>query len=450
MKQQHLIATIAGAFIFMIFALYNGYPIVLSGDTSTYLKSAFDLTVPRDRPVFYGLFIRFTSMGVSIWPTMFLQGLILSYVSNRFIRSVLPDISLYKQLAFLLVIALATIASWVAGQLLPDIFTSILFLSAYLYLTQHNTLQQKILLLAIIWLSIVVHFSHYIIATVFITGLLLASMLRVESLRKIRLRMIHTLGVVLIAWLSLFSSNYIGGHGFVAGSVSHVFLMGKLSESGVLKTYLDKSCHTKGYAICNYKEHLPATGWDFVWDANSPVMLQGGWAATKTEYKAILKDIVTSPKYWPYVVYKSAEATMRQVILLNIDEGEERPWIKFDEETEIYKTINSGFHNEINEFKMTRQNMKTLNIVFYDEVYVTVFLLSLVLLLFAVNDDNKSRITMVYGLLVFFLLTNAFATATFGNVLSRLNSRTIWLLPMTNILFIYDYIARRWGGAKEE
>lgn len=435
-----LLPTIVAALIFMIFALYNGYPI-MSGDTATYLDSAFVLHVPEARPVFYGLFIRVTSFCATLWTTVFVQCILLAYLVIRLIKHFLPNITTLRQTALVLLISLGTISCWYAGQIMPDIFTPMLFLATFLYLFGSNSKAQAAILLVLIYISIVVHFSHYAIATVFVLALLLISFFS-EKIKAVRRRLVFFSAIVLASWLSLFTSNYIGGYGFVSSNARHVFLMGKLCESGVLSTYLEKACPEYHYGICDHKDALPNVAWDFVWDQqNSPVFKQGGWAATKEEYNTIIKDIVSRPKYWPFLAYKSMEATFRQIILLNIDEGEERHWIVFDKEHPLYITMDKYLPHEINEFRFTRQNNKTFNLFFYDDVYAIVLLLSSFLVLMTLKRERLKQWGWIYGVLILFLFCNAFITATFGNVLTRLNSRTIWLLPMLNILVLYQYIS---------
>lgn len=441
-----ILPTIIGAMIFMIFALYNGYPMV-SGDTTTYLESGFDLRVPHERPVFYGLFILISSLGMSAWLTIFVQCLILSYLSIRFIKLVIGNIRIEHSLALLLIISMGTISSWYASQLLPDIFTPILFLASFLYLRAKNNIAHTILLILIIYISIVVHYSHYVISTLFVIVVFLSSFIFKSQLRTVRAKTFKLGVITIIAWVSLFTSNYIAGNGFVTSRASHVFLMGKLAESGVLDKYLEKACPKYNYTICQYKDNIPPVAWEFVWDQeNSAVFKAGGWEATKEEYSRIIRDIASRPKYWPFLAFKSMEATFRQVILTNIDEGDERPWIKFEEDSHVYKTIHRIFPHEINEFEVTRQNIKRFNLVFYDEVYVILFLISLLACMFLLNGDLRKQALRVYALVVLYIFLNAFATATFGNVLTRLNSRNIWLLPMTNVIFLYKYFRERYGS----
>ncbi len=428
---------ITGAFIFMIFALYNRYPIV-SGDTTTYLESGFTLKVPDDRPIFYGLFMRLTSLGFTVWGPVIAQCLLLSYLCTRFVKSILPGLPDLRVLAVLLFVSLGTIGGWYIGQLLPDAFTAVLFLALYLYLRGENTRRQNVFLLIIIYLSVVVHYSHYVIATSFLFALLLAGVFYKEGFRAMRRKLLQLLVLVIFCWLSLFTSNFIGGKGFGSSHSSHVFLMGKLAESGILKKYLDDNCPVKNYKLCAYKDSLPPVAWEFVWDGqHSPVFKEGGWEGTREEYRAIMGDMLSQPRYWPLMAYKTAGATLRQVVLCNIDESEELHWIKYEKDHPLYQALQRYYPYEINHFATAKQNVKILNIVFYDEVYVVVLLLSSFCCMLLLRGDIKKQAGKVYFLLILYLLANAFATATFGNVLTRLNSRDIWLLPMANIIFIY-------------
>ncbi|MFK8101257.1 MAG: hypothetical protein AB8G15_01985, partial [Saprospiraceae bacterium] len=61
-----LLTILLGTIILLFVAFYNGYPLVYS-DTGTYIQSGFELFVPVDRPLTYGLFLRYTSLGISPW-----------------------------------------------------------------------------------------------------------------------------------------------------------------------------------------------------------------------------------------------------------------------------------------------------------------------------------------------------------------------------------------------
>ena len=58
---KFLIFVFLGALCLMLDAFCNGFPIVYS-DTSTYIASGLELETPFDRPITYGLFLRFFSL----------------------------------------------------------------------------------------------------------------------------------------------------------------------------------------------------------------------------------------------------------------------------------------------------------------------------------------------------------------------------------------------------
>jgi hypothetical protein len=196
----------------------------------------------------------------NVWLTLFAQRLILSYVVLRLLKQLLPQIIAPHQIGLLLFIALGTISSWYAGQLIPDIFTPTLGISIYLFLFSKNTTKHTLLLLAIILLSTLVHFSNYISLTILVFVLLLGLILFKRYRKQLLLKSISLLSLIVLSWTSLMTSNYLSGRGFVSSSVSHVFLMGKLCESSVLKTYLEKACPIFNYKTCQYKDNACGMG----------------------------------------------------------------------------------------------------------------------------------------------------------------------------------------------
>ena len=104
--------------------------------------------------------------------------------------------------------------------------------------------------------------------------------------------------------IGLFSveKKALGADGF--SKVSHVFLIGKLVENGVLKSYLDAECANKNYEICKYKDSLAPENYsgNFLFHPNSAFQQTGAWSKPHDEYKHIISDILLTPKYaWVYL-----------------------------------------------------------------------------------------------------------------------------------------------------
>jgi hypothetical protein len=421
----------------MFFALFDNYPIV-TADSGAYISSGFTMNPPIDRPIFYGLFIRLTSFGASLWLTVYAQCIIFAYVLIKFLKKAIIGISNLHLLVFLLFISFFTIGGWFASQLMPDIFVAIMILAVTNYLLFTNSLTEKIALIIIIFVSVLTHNSNYVIITVFSVALILCSVFIVKLKPFIR-RALILFSIGVLSWTSLCFSNYLGGNGFSSSSSTHVFIMGKLVESGVLKVYLEKACPIKNYKICNYKDNLPTLAWTFHWDASSPVQKEGGWAANKEEYNTIIADIFSRPKYYPFLAYKSVEATARQLVLTQIDGNYILPWAIFDDGTAPFEAIEQYFPHELNEFKNSKQNIKTFNIPFYDNLFFMVLIITIIFcLLFyqRIYPENKflGSVLVIFIVLIVF---NAFATAILSSVNARFNARVIWLIPFFSLILIY-------------
>lgn len=429
------VTILAGTFILMLFALYNNFPI-LAGDTASYILSGFTLKVPEDRTIFYGLFIRGTSLGVSLWLTIFCQCLLLCYSLVKFTGKVVPGATGAHSIALLLGTSLLTICGWFAGQLMPDIFTAILILCSTNFLLFENDRTEKAILFVLILLSALVHSSGLAILILFLILFLARAILR-SRLGKDLGKTVSMASICFLAWLSISLSNEIGGNGFTTSRSTHVFVMGKLVESGVLKMYLDENCANKNYNICPYKDSLPPLAWEFHWDGKSPLQKTGGWEANKKEYNAIIGDMFSNPKYWPIIAYKSIEATARQLALFNIDEVYTLPWTVFDESSIVYEMVARYFPHEANQLKPSRINAKALNIPFYNGLFSLVIVLSSMAALLLLKGQYKREYINVIGFIAVFVLLNALITACLSSVNPRFNSRIIWLIPFINIVFLY-------------
>lgn len=440
-KVSHKAAvTCLGALMLMLIAFYDNYPIV-TNDTGSYIESGCSITTPPDRPIVYGLFVYLSSLGLSLWLTVFAQCLIVALLIIRFIRRTAGSVPNQRIVAFFLFTSVGTIGGWHCSQLMPDIFTAILVLSIINYLFLDDKRGYAWVYLSLMILAVLMHNSHLVTLTLLVLCLFLshlAANTRIADLRKTL-----TIAIVcLLSWTAACTVNYIGGNGFRPSKATHIFLMGKLVENGVLKTYLDKACPVYHYNICTYKDSLPAVAWEFVWDNTSPLYRTGGWEANREEYNNILKDISTRPKYWVFLGYKSLEGTLRELSLTGIDESYKLPWTVFDADTPPFKAIQKYIPHELNEFVTSRQNTKTLNIPFLDKIYIVVLVLSSILVLLTWKIKNNGLWKGVFVILTLMIVLNAFVCANMANVLTRLNSRIIWLLPVFNTLLLCDTLPR--------
>ena len=154
-----------GTLILLIIGLYNGFPLVYS-DTGTYIYSGFDKFIPNDRPITYGLFLRFFCFNYSLWFVILVQNFLTSFVIYETLK-----MFKIKNLNFVLLfigiltfLMLFTGISWYSNQIMPDFFTPlIILLICLLVLGENQSLFKKIIFSIILIYSLTTHFSNLLI-----------------------------------------------------------------------------------------------------------------------------------------------------------------------------------------------------------------------------------------------------------------------------------------------
>jgi hypothetical protein len=416
--------------------IYNHFPL-FTADSSAYIEHAFNNKIPCDRPVFYSWFIKSISVSNSLWWTVVCQALILALLLGQFIYCFFPQLSPIHKLFIIAATSLLTQAPWYVAQIMPDLFTPILGLSVLLFL---NTPDKKKMVLYgfFILLSIISHNSNLISGLVFIVILFIINLFTNQYRLSLK-RFMMAMALCLSSWLIVCFTNYKAGNGFTPNHLSHIYLMGKLSENGILKTYLDDKCSTHSYKICPYRSELPNHAWDFIWLPNGPFAQSGGWYQDPTEYQQIIKGTLTEGRYLKMHFKESIKATYQQFLLTYVGDG----IVGFNTESGVYNTIKNNYPNSIPEFNNTRQNKGTLAFDFFNNLYKISFYILLIASLLILYI-SKNRTYFILFLWTFaFTLINAFTTATFANVLARLNSRSIWLLSFVCILIIAHFLVQK-------
>ncbi len=430
------LALLFSTVLLLTVALYNGYPLINS-DTGSYVKYAFDFQVPQDRSPFYGVFTGFSSLWLSLWGTVIVQAVLVVFLIYRYSmlfwdgRYPGPSILLLMFLA----IVVGTHVTWVVSFVMPDIFSAILLLATLLYFfDKHSVRAYRLVYLFIVFISIAVHNSHYLIYLLFAMILCLVYLLRKQrdNLRK---------GVVLLSitvanWLILCTLNYVKGFGFTLSSGSHVFVSAKLVETGIMKKYLDDSCGAKPLKLCQYKDELPNTLSEYLWEDYSPLYKVGGWQGSKAENMIIARDVFTSPVYLPIYIRKSIINSGRQLVELQLPEV----ITPMNEQSSPYNFISKHLPCELGLYKNARQFTAALSTGPLGNLYILVFLLSScwVALVFR-KLPQKEMIKVIYCFLLLFIVLNAMITATFSEVAGRFHYRVFWVLPATNIFVLVNY-----------
>jgi hypothetical protein len=418
-----LLATV----LFMVVALYNGYPLV-EGDTGAYLERGILGGIPPDRSPFYSWFVRYTAMWTSLWFPIVVQSFVISWLLYKYIRyfaSISLDgmrmggavnagrgydagsgvLNLPAFFVFNTVIVVAfTCAIWVTPYLMPDVFTAALMLATLLFLIVPPGKTGSVVGFAVLlYALLILHNSHFPIMVVF-AGLATLWAL-VQRNRVLLKRSLIMIGLSCLSWVTICAINYGNGYDFTFSRAGHVFIMARLAETGTLSEYLSANCATKNYKICQYQGVIPDYSWDFLWKPESPLYQTGGWDTNKVEYNNIIHEVFTTPRYLSLFARKTALGTLREFTSMSVQEKA----LPQEPLSLTWRTVEQFYKDEYNEFAFSRQEKERLFANWNNYLYYIFFVVStLWVLCFASSLPRQIR--QLYGYVLLFLLANAFIT----------------------------------------
>lgn len=429
--KKSLLFYLLSPLLLMIPAFYNGYPLVFS-DTGTYIKSGMELIIPSDRPIMYGLFIRFFSFGHSLWPVIYVQSLLVTYCLWQISKLSYNRIKYEIFLFMLFILGCFTGLGWYSSQIMADIFTVTTIISfIFLLYTEKITTVQKAIWAGILIFSLNVHFSNFPILITIIFGLLIFK--RSTHLFK-RIKFIVFLLILTIG--TAYLTNFVVNKTFKIGQGSHVFLMGKMLDSGVLKSFLDNNCNENKYVFCECKNSLPRDSRELLWSPDSPLGIHGGWITSNEAYNKLLLGILTSPKHLFLFIYNSFFSSVSQLFQNDLGSGLTDEWYR-DPNSPPHTQIINHFQFELNQYNQARQNgnlwNQELKISFVNSVYhiiltISIFFLFTIFLLNKFKEIVNYRTQLIILGLLIANISNAIITASLANVYDRLQARTSWMI----------------------
>ncbi len=425
------------AFVFCFMGLHNNFPLLFN-DTGTYINSGFSYNIPKDRPIIYGLFIHFSSLSESLWLVIYLQSLILSYVLYKlFSRFLQGKQLLITLLVFVFTTTLLTGVSVCASQLMPDVFTPVCIIILALFLTT-NTEMSRIefwLLFLIGVFAIGVHNSHGVTCLLIVAAWVIWQFINSKQSLVFK-QFFQRTGIVLSMIIAgMFLNNITSlalGQGFFPPSGSHVFMMGRLSEEGLLDSYLHEKCAEKNYRICGYKDSIPV---NFIWDyKKSPLYKTGGWQANEQEYRTIITDILTTPKYFKKFAIRSFENWWVQLCSFNTGDT---PFLGSNDRA--YQALQAHYPDYLRQYESSFQFRNLLNYDFINQAQI-IFVMLCVLFVIIYFINSPPVLMREFSACIFILFSgiifNALVCPTLSTVSSRYESRVIWLIAIPVFIIV--------------
>ncbi|MBD2774787.1 hypothetical protein [Iningainema tapete] len=440
-------------FMLLFPAIINGYPLTFD-DTATYIGSGFDSYVPQDRPIFYGFFIRQTSLGISLWLTVVAQSLLL-----LFCLRILNKYFFRKNSSIWLIFALSFLSgvSWVTSCVMPDIFIPIGILSVLEILFFKSLLNkyEKVILFCIFCLSIMVHLSSIPILLLFLITILAIAQIANINILRIKRDILYLLTtIILLSFIIIPGINKTQNAGFSLSKGGPVFFAARLSEARVLKPLMEFECPKLRTKACDYINDYSSNLNKFLWDSSSPFnkFWNSDFEKAAKDFSPINKKFFSHPKLVFQFAMSSLNNTFKQLITFDIYDFLKPP------DKYVKNQISIHLPNDKSLLKDTFDNFKTklpiwtgddqpvnvpIFVYYLNNFYAFVFYISFLFIVIFTTIDLIKKTPLLYAhylilLLILSVIINALVVGTLSSYFHRYQARVIWLVPLCLIIYLHQ------------
>ena len=434
-EADHILVLLFVGSIYLLWtALFNHYPLVFS-DTNTYLiANSF-----KDRAAGYAVFLRLTSLGLSLWLTVFVQSLITACLLMRISCIMLGEtkFSEYWALAIITgVIALTDVSKFVS-LIMPDITASWLFLGVALFYLSYKWYDNILSVIAFLT-ALFCHYANMLTLLGLLPVICVALFCCKDQYPKLWVKTKTFLIIVFLILFSVCALNFSIDRDFTLFPAQKGnFAFAKFTSFGFLSPALDEYCAeaNKDNIFCYLKKELKyINGHDIeqiIWVDKSPLKRYGLF-----KHPREINDLnsIMLKRNRSTIIRRSISDTFELLFSFDSYNG-----------VETVKTpiaayaIKRNFTWEYPSFHVDNQvrGKAILRVIpFGNEVYgPLIWSLIIILSLLAMAKIDQRIAPLCLGLFLFIFLHD-FITASTSGVFARYNLCVLWLIPYTCLLAI--------------
>jgi hypothetical protein len=424
-------------------AMVNGYPLVFS-DTGTYLSQAIHHYLGWDRPIFYSLFLLPLHMELTTWPVVCVQALLTAHMLHLVRRTLRPELPVWSIVPLAGLLAFASPLPFVAAELMPDLFTSLLVLTLALliFVPERLSGRERIWLLGLAVFTMTAHLSGLPLAL----GLLgLLTPLRRTlgaSVPLGRPGLARLVAAPVLAAAAMIAVNVAGYRATSVAPFGNIFVLARVLYDGPGMRVLARDCPRAGWRLCDYVGMFPPTADEFLWRADSPMYRAGGAKLISMEADSIIAAAVRAEPL--HELDAILENGARQLTRFSTGDGLQ-PW-----PVSVTPWIERDFPPfELAEYEQARQTegrkiMPDWMPAVHAAVGITGLIVCLTLLPTALRRRQPIAGFVVAMLLA--LLGNALITGGLSGPHDRYQSRLMWLPALIGVLALPPVAMRPLGG----
>lgn len=336
--------------------------------------------------------------------------------------------------ALALIVVLSPLPFYVT-MLMPDVYSGVMILMlafAFCYWPRLATTEKIVLVLASSIFA-AFHTTHLLIAIIMAMIGTALGVIRRPSLRPPLL----CAPVVAVAVLASAAFNYAVVKSLGSKPISPPFLSARLTAAGPGAAYLQRACHPNedAWALCRYRERLPAESDEFLWRKDS--VFQAATGAEQRRMASEDKQFAAAVlAFDPLgVAAVTLSSSLSQLVSFNLN--------NFNYSVDHSSNLRSKYPpNVADQIARTRAAHGTMPTMWTLTATIAVTALSLIALVYwglqtlGSRHRRASTEAQFVMLVVLSVLANAAVCGGLSGPHARYQMRLVWLLPVVAVAFV--------------
>lgn len=400
-------------------ALWNGYPL-LQFDTGGYLARWYEGYLVPSRSTVFGIYLHLGE-GLHFWPQVAIQSVLATWIVCLTLRVVGLGGRALQTLVVIVVLSVMTTLPWLTSILLTDIFAGLSVLALHLTLFHPTGLKrwESAALFALVAFSAATHSATLAMLLAMLAAAALAA-IAVRGLVTVR-RLFHGAAATAAGALMLLSTNYALSGQFAWTPGGYGIAFGRMLQDGIVARYLNDHCPDRRLKLCPYRNELPATADEFLWNYGVFNEL-GRFTGLADEMRTIVLHSLA--EYPVRQIATAARATARQLLLVATGGG------ILDDLPHTYGIIERFLPGEVPAMRAARQQHGELQFDRLNYLHIPIALASTVLLLVVLARLRRNRsdtIALLAASVTIAVLSNAFVCGALSGPHDRYGARVTWV-----------------------
>ena len=180
---------------------------------------------------------------------------------------------------------------WYVGQLMPDIFLPLAVLALYVLAFHRGVLARWETGALVAFIAMATAFHMTILALALALVFVFAAAQTRGVLREVADARLVLPAVALVAGILTGPISNLGITGtFAFTPGSSTFLFGRMVQDGMVARYLADHCPDDTLRLCAYRDELPTTANDWLWNDQSALFKLGWWSGFEPEANRIIRE----------------------------------------------------------------------------------------------------------------------------------------------------------------